>query len=128
MNVWIVTRGSYSDYKIEAVFDTEEQAREFDSLREGRVIETWTLNAPNNGHLLQSGFEVYAYRMNSREGWQWHISDQGWEDWDIARRSPEVSEDGEYADIHVLGEDRDHARKIAQDLIAESNARREGLT
>lgn len=129
--VFLVSEGSYSDYRIIAVYDTKEAAEEFASLGEDREIATWELNMPQ-GQVGRSGYEMMAYPSKEdkwgRTSLEWKIVDRGHAWWDATVKAVTIDIDNGYREIRVLGDDKEHARKLIQDAIAEVRARDEGLT
>lgn len=129
--VFVVSEGVYSDYRIIAVYDTLEAAESFAALGEDRSIATWELNTPK-GQVGRSGYEMMAYPQRKdqwgRPSRDWKIVDRGHEWWDATVKAVTIDIDNGYREIRVLGDDKEHARKLIQDAIAEVRARDEGLT
>lgn len=129
--VFLVSEGAYSDYRILAVFDTLDAAEQFAGLGEDREIATWELNKPQ-GKVGRSGYELMAYPQK-KDQWgrpapEWKIIDRGREWWDATRKAVEIDVDQGYREIRVLGDDKEHAQKLLQDAIAEFRARVADIT
>jgi len=65
-NIYLVSEGSYSDYSISAVFDSEELAERYIQLYcKGGAIETYKIN-PNKREMIL-GYSIYYLQMD-KEG------------------------------------------------------------
>ena len=129
--VFVVSEGAYSDYRIVAIYDTLAAAEEFVTSSEDRSIATWELNTPQ-GQVGRSGYELMAY-PKKKDQWgqpsmEWKIVARGYTWWDATQKSVTVDVDNGYREIRVLGDDREHAQKLIQDAVAEVQARDAGLT
>lgn len=76
-SVWIVTSGSYSDYRIVAVFSTEAEAKAFVNGCEVAGIEEWSLGPPPDGGLYQKTFYALLDLRTGNGAKDW--GKYGWE-------------------------------------------------
>lgn len=130
--IYIVTSGSYSDYRIHAVFDDEDRAAALVQFIADARVEEWPLN-PSLGfnprdhagttpwRVLHQAMPIgspsdawYGYRVDPVE-----FPPSEWRHYTGFRDG-----DGE---ITVWARDKDHALKIAQDKRAEHLATKAGL-
>jgi hypothetical protein len=147
MKVWIVTRGEYSDYHIEAVFSTEERADNFARLISSRYeeasAEEWDLDEP------WAAQELYFWDCTI-EDYQWDGAVTGKitplpDEADVVIRPDSEDTEGvrvvAYRGIQFPGYDKlpPHylvgvramdkkvALKIARDKVAQYKAEKEGI-
>lgn len=80
--VYVVTRGSYSDYSICAIFTSRYRAKKYieayeehDTWVDFNRIETWELN-PEDANLIRKGYTTWAVTM-LRDGTVENIYDNG---------------------------------------------------
>jgi len=118
-NIYIVTRGSYSDYGIVGVFDDKELAEQFikktNDDYEPPQIEEYILNIPSE----KFGY-IYYCRADS-EGVVNNIIGQNFISKSECLNKVENYKSSEYG-IYVLAKNSEHARKIAADKIREHRA------
>lgn len=91
--VWIVTDGEYSDYRIVAVFDSQESAKEFcngidapEAVGPGGYgssvgIEEYTIGPPELGELFQKVWQVYLNVESGEldyETWDFEVHPRNW--------------------------------------------------
>lgn len=123
MTVYVLTEGEYSDYGVVGVTLDYNKALNWLENQLGNnwqcpsILEFDTDDKPNprNG----AGKSYYAT-----------VGD-GWADafeWAIENIPNKVVYDGRHYKVYVYAKDQDHAKKIAQDLVAEYRAREEGIT
>ena len=127
--VYIVTTGTYSEYGIDSVFDTEEEAEDhrntFPSSYKATIAE-YFLNKKNQikrksfkVSIFDNGFiapRVETNQLPLKECWEGfteeHIPNQGWEKKFI---------------VNVCADDEQHAVKIAAEKRAFALAQKENL-
>lgn len=112
MIIYVVTDGSYSDYRIKGVFSTEENAQKFIK-HVGGEIEEWELDRYVSDNR-------YPFNVTS-DGNETYILPFHTEDNINKVRNIKYADNRNYT-VDVLAEDREHAIKIASDLIAEYKA------
>ena len=116
--IYVVTSGSYSDYGIDAIFDTKELAQAFiDSFRQGGFngfndIDKWDLN-PNESE-LKAHRKAFNLRMN-KEG-----NIQSVENSNSAYGHKEglnisFTINAEWMNVYCYADDEAHAIKIANE-------------
>ena len=134
--VYVVTHGDYSGYEIIAVYDDETKAKRIASFFEGRV-EEYQLNDPDptqypEGH---TPFRVTIY--DSGEGtieprtviWSLHETPEYIaKDWFPILTWGGKRPHGPRWEVDVWAKDRDHAKKIGCDKIAQAMAEKAGIT
>jgi hypothetical protein len=64
MKIWIVTQGEYSGYRIMAVFESEDQAKEFINGTDAAEIEEWDTGIPEGGIFR----DVYGAQVSVKTG------------------------------------------------------------
>jgi hypothetical protein len=116
--VFVVTSGSYSDYRIDAIFTTRELAQSFiDDFKahdwRQMDIEEWDLD-PNKTHLKQNR-KPYFLRINKKgDVTDLEVADSayGFEQ-DIPDAEISYTPNLEWMNIYCFAADDDHAVKIA---------------
>lgn len=122
--IWAVEQGSYSDYRVCAVFSVKEAADQYAAAI--NINETYELAEVNEWELLDKAphrMTVHTYQMSPTGG----IQESSYDAW---------SNDGETFGARVLSGGRvvsrartpEEAKKAAYDALAEEAARAEGLT
>lgn len=119
MNIYVVTTGEYSDYRVRGVYSTEEKARAAALFFAGNDVDTWVLDAmpPSD---CPEGFFAYQVQMDSEGN-----STVSRENSSEQLRWPGGSSLGgrRHMVFSVYGRDKTHAVKIASEkrirLIAE---------
>jgi hypothetical protein len=133
--VWAVSTGSYSDYAIERVFSTRALAEAYKTSLAGRSI--FKTDARVEAWDVDSEFDPDKtwFRVSIRDD-----SGEVWNTYDYEELPPGVSlvnfferTPPPYAGIpdmwigYVQARDRDHATKIAADLVAMAKAQEAGI-
>lgn len=120
--VWLVTEGSYSDYRILAVYDNEADANKLENARGYEAgVEEWEVNSlPTR---LFTEWKIYFdadfnhYKTSGCPGQLYH--------------SPQLTKGGRFSAfpywVLVCHDDKRTAEKIAYDTIAKFRAEKEGL-
>lgn len=124
--IYIVTDGSYSDYKICGVFDDPELAKEFQDAGGYENIEEFPLN-PTHPYFqqLKEGWDVFEVVMQkngdtlecqiaNRRYIDWKLPRFGWVNYYYDRGDLRNSPDG-YLDATVLARNEEHAIKIVNE-------------
>lgn len=130
MKVWVVTEGSYSDYRIVGIYDSRALAElHCKRLYDANDPEEWEVNAGAVGLRAElSHWAVYITddgTIISADDWHdpfIQIDAEGMED------IPALHGQAHGLRVHVLARDEAHARKIATDKRAEWLAKQEGVT
>lgn len=139
-DVYLVTKGDYSDYGIYGVFSTREKAEQYAHIISGEVDE-WALDditIPNNiaGKRL---YRVFRYADGFIQASRNEYVGQPVEDDSVTERpalswfSPFQSDEVRYHLAHpylytkVWARDDDHAKKIAADRFARYRAEQDGI-
>ena len=117
--VYVVTKGSYSDYRICAVasnMETAEHLRKYYSAGFGgdARIEKYDLNEKTNDVRL-------VYRVEFRKGVLESVDTEEYENQEY------ISDGPLYTAFYVKAANEAHAVKIAQDRMAEYLAKKEGI-
>ena len=118
--IWVVESGSYSDYKVDGVFSTKENAElfveEFDECSWSEMsIDCWNLDPAINN--LKKGLSLFSIKMN-KEGAVENISKTSAYNIDRIKaysffRKRLREESFDYMDYVCYAKDEDHAVKIA---------------
>jgi len=137
MKVFVITKGSYSDYRIETVFSTKEKAEEFlrkaadkefdgiDSVLDGEYneIEEYEIDVDYTQNGL-SGYEATITRYQKGKTYTrvrlLAIENTSNIDFNIV--SEVKSSNSITYIVNVWAEDQQHAAKIASELIAQYKA------
>ena len=113
--VYIITAGSYSDYRIVGVFDDKELAKKFIELYDPSHywgIEDWELNP--HAFELQNGYKAYELKMD-KDGNSSDISQLGEEGYE--KDMPIYRFGAGYLLWHkCFAKDENHAIKITNEL------------
>lgn len=116
---YVVTRGSYSDYGISAVFDNEAAATAYAATRGNCAqVETYTLNSTEPQQV------DYVVVSINQEGVMQNAREETTDDW-IATRSDYPCVGTLW--VSAVGVDVDHALKAARDALAKYKAEEAGL-
>lgn len=138
--VYLVTKGDYSDYGIYGVFSTREKAEQYAHIISGEVDE-WALDditIPNNiaGKRL---YRVFRYADGFIQASRNEYVGQPVEDDSVTEKAAPgwlpllATEDVKYRLTHphlyteVWARDDDHAKKIAADRFARYRAEQDGI-
>jgi hypothetical protein len=113
--IYIVTSGTYSDYGINAIFDTKELAKKYISAFDQKYmemnIEEWNLNEFD----FRPGYKAYRVRMNKKGNtkeieWLYYHSQFSEDDNGIS-----FTYDNGLMNCTVFAKDEKHAVKIANE-------------
>ena len=121
MKIYVITKGSYSDYHICAVADNKKRAKELQKFfcqgegYEIPLIETFDTEEYTD--VFDRGFKVYT--CFARDGLI-YVNER--EDSDYPTTKIERWKDNSYH-LDVVAKDKEHAQKIFTDKIAEYKAR-----
>jgi hypothetical protein len=138
--VYVVTSGEYSDYHIDAVFDSREAAEVYCALGHGEYVEDYDVNAEATAKPTQSIVYRYWVCYPTRDT-EWILEPAYLLESDIEadRQMIEVNKryhlkwnviDCDYhTDRYVYLKERNKSKalKIVRDRIAKAKAEREGL-
>lgn len=126
--VYAVSEGSYSDYRIVAIFSSEELAQQFMNEVIGDRIETYPLNPPD-ADLYRQGYRVWYVSMYMDGGCRKVMYDKDrWDEVDEDVRhgidKPFNWKDGygpdrEYIYQHLWAKSEEHAIKILNEKRAQ---------
>jgi hypothetical protein len=139
-NVYLVSRGYYSDYRVVAVFSTLQRAKEFMNLlpheKEWNEVETYELDPPTVA-LIKEGYQYYTVRMR-RDGKVESVAVQPLNVYSIEECSRDSIHDfyfvpcrggGELLEAAVWAKSEQHAIKIVNEkrvqLIAQNKWKEE---
>lgn len=132
MKVYVVTAGDYSDYKIVAIFSTEEKADAYIRAREAiypysdfNSVTTWYVDDDNDDMVLRmaaQGLQSWGFLVLPNGTVTVSHSDLN-EDWDDRHSVALVDSAITKAVGRCWARDEEHARKIAAEMYAELLAR-----
>lgn len=121
MKIYVITKGSYSDYHICAVADNKKRAKELQKFfcqGEGYEIPSIeTFDTEEYTDVFDRGFKVYTCFV--RDGLI-YVNER--EDNDYPTTKIERWKDNSYR-LDVVAKDKEHAQKIFTDKVAEYKAR-----
>jgi len=127
MKIYVVTEGSYSDYHIVGVSDDMETARKIAEYR-GAEVETYDTNDFTDDRLLwvytwRTWYDDYGEKQE-RESLECRMPDE------VDREVNKIYQSGDKSRYKVVvkAKDRDHALKIARDMVAQYRAKEAELT
>ena len=111
--IYIVTSGWYSDYNIEAVFDSRELAEIYTKHGPGFRVEEYTLN-PEIPHLdkIQNGYKFFVVIMEHGEVESVYEST-------MREESTTLYDDGDFF-VETFAKSKEQAIKIATEQFAEA--------
>ena len=130
MKVYVITKGQYSDYRICGVSTDKDKARLLQKACDGHNI--WsesrieTYETDQYVTEIESGLQLYYCETNGDLNIV-NIDKECLEPLEDEDFNPKTDKNKNYYWVYVWAKDKDHARKIAVDKIAEYMAHKEGI-
>ena len=111
MEIYIITKGTYSDYRICAATTSREKAERLKRLFDGGMWDEACIETFNDGE----GTELNLF-------WDYNVRKNTAELFDSPDKETLCLQGSETISVWVYAKDKEHAKKKAQDMIAEYKA------